>query len=122
MSVMPCRVKKAWGYTTCIHYSNHMEVHLIEIAANGYSSRHYHEHKFNQFFVLTGKLLVHEYLPGKDNPRITHVLTAGMSEQLAPLCQHRFEAEEETFCLEIYWNDAIDPADILRQDVGGVRA
>lgn len=124
---------KAWGRTRCVYYGPAAEVHELEVVAGGFSSCHYHFQKWNRFVVREGTLRVLLYTP-TDAPADRHrpeppgplartvVLTAGMTFDVGPGVWHRFEAATAVTAAEIYWNDSIDPGDIVRADEGGVRA
>ena len=42
-----------------------------------------------------------------------------MFSDVPPMVDHRFIASKDTKALEIYWTDALDPLDIVREDTGG---
>ena len=44
-----------------------------------------------------------------------------MFSDVPPAVDHRFEAMEDTRALEIYWIDGLDPNDIVRRDIGGLK-
>lgn len=119
--VMPKWNDKPWGRTCCMYYGHTSEAHYMEIAPGGYSSKHCHHVKFNEFFVIKGTLLVHFY-EGKDSDKIikTVTLRPGCKVQAPPKVWHRFEVSEGPVeLIEVYWNDSIDPSDIDRVDLGG---
>lgn len=113
--------KKFWGVTSCIYHDAHFQVHRVMIVPGGYCSRHHHIAKFNEFYVMQGKLLVHHYRDGEDEPFDTKLLQANDKLTVPPLLWHRFEAlDEPVHALEIYWLAGIHPNDIIRSDEGGV--
>jgi hypothetical protein len=83
---------KFWGKTSCFYVSDSSE-------------------------VLEGELKVILY---KDDGEDETILTAGMFSDVPPMVDHRFVALKDTKALEIYWTDALDPTDIVREDTGGM--
>jgi mannose-6-phosphate isomerase-like protein (cupin superfamily) len=110
---------KNWGTTCCIFTSNDCECWSLNIKRGGYCSRHRHKNKWNRFLVVSGKLLVKIFRP--DGISDDTILTDGMCTDVCPGIEHMFEAFEDTKCIEIYWV-SIDPDDIERSTVGGIRA
>ena len=109
---------KFWGTTQCFFENCTSEVHYIEAVKGGFCSRHHHENKWNRFIVLEGALKVIIYKQdGQDETN----LTDGMFSDVPPAGDHRFEAMEDTRALEIYWIDGLDPNDIVRRDIGGLK-
>ena len=109
---------KFWGSTRCFFENSSSEVHYIEANKGGYCSRHYHQNKWNRFIILEGMLKITIYKEGGED---VTVLTDGMFSDVPPMVEHRFEAMENTKALEVYWTDELDPKDIVRQDVGGMK-
>lgn len=107
---------KKWGHTKCVYEGSYSEVHVIRANKGGYCSKHLHKQKWNRFVVLGGKLKIILY---KDKGEDVTILTEGMFSDVPPGIEHRFEALEDTLCLEIYWIDGLDPNDIERVDSGG---
>lgn len=112
-------IDKVWGKTRCLVRRHDFEVHYLQIVAGGYCSRHRHNAKWNQFFVVSGKLRVRCFNP---NGESDYVQTLGPGEILlvAPGRLHRFEAPEDCEAMETYWTDPVDPYDIERIDQGGI--
>lgn len=110
---------KVWGTTAQLFYGNNVELHRITGRKGGYCSRHHHVGKYNLFFVERGALVVRVWRQETvDETRVE----AGMTCTVAPGELHQFEVvEEETVAFEVYWAE-LNTADIVRQDVGGMRA
>lgn len=108
---------KFWGNTQCVFCGPHSEVHYLQINNGGYCSEHQHEHKWNRFFLISGRLRVIIYR--EDGQDVT-TLKAGQYTDVPPGVYHKFEAEEESTCLEVYWTDNLNPADIVRRTTGGI--
>ena len=109
---------KFWGTSRCFFENEAAEVHYIEAKEGGFCSRHHHRNKWNRFIVLEGTLKVIIY---KQDSEDETILTEGMFSDVPPEVDHRFEAVEDTKALEIYWTDGLDPNDIVRKDVGGLK-
>ena len=108
---------KFWGETQCIFVGPTSEVHYLSIKKGGYCSEHKHNHKWNRFFVISGSLKVIIFRP---NGQDVTVVRAGQFTDVPPGSFHKFEAEEDCTCLEIYWVDNIDVNDIDRRTIGGI--
>ena len=109
---------KVWGKTSCLFSKSNVEVHRIEANKGGYCSKHSHRSKWNQFYVESGELRVSIYKSGELVDSTD--LTGGMTTSVAPGEVHQFEALKDTVAYEIYWTE-LEPADISRLDIGGVR-
>lgn len=107
---------KIWGQTQSIESNNSLELHRIEVLAGGVCSKHRHQHKFNGFFVESGRLLIRVWKNDYDLVDVT-VLTAGQYTRVAPGEFHQFEAQEDTVAFEIYWCE-FPHDDIQRETVG----
>lgn len=111
---------KVWGTTERLFCANNVELHRITGRLGGYCSRHHHAGKYNLFFVEKGALTVRVWRDGDqvDETRVG----AGMSCTVAPGELHQFEVlEDDTVAFELYWAE-LNTDDIVRQDVGGLRA
>ena len=110
---------KFWGETQCIFSSEKSEVHYIRIKKGGFCSRHKHNHKWNRFFLISGRLRITIY---KEQGEDITILEPGMYTDIPPGVFHRFEAIEDSLCNEVYWvDDIIISEDITRSDVGGLK-
>lgn len=109
---------KIWGNTKTLFNQNNVEIARIEAVKGGYCSEHKHEHKYNLFFVESGKMEVVIYRPDADaiiEDRI--ILDKGESTYVEPGLYHKFSALEDTVAYEIYWVELNE--DIVRRVVGG---
>lgn len=107
---------KVWGTTKCLFANCGSEVHEIHAIKGGYCSKHKHLNKHNRFYVQSGKLQIITWTAtGEDKV----VIGPGEFTDVPPGVFHRFRALEDTTCLEIYWTNDINSADIVREDIGG---
>lgn len=116
--------EKVWGRTRLIHRGQTFEAHELEINAGGYCSLHKHR-KRNLFHIQEGLLRVELHranADGKPEPEFYWQGEHKEGEQCSvrPHEWHRFRALTDCKVLEIYWNDEIDPDDIVRADEGGL--
>lgn len=111
---------KIWGNTATIFDKNNVQIARIIVNKGGYCSTHLHNHKFNMFFVESGKLKVTIYRKDADSiiEDIT-ILTAGDMTYVEPCLYHHFEGIEDSIAYEIYWVEIAD--DINRKSVGGMK-
>lgn len=111
---------KVWGETQSIFAANNVEVHRIAVKSGGFCSKHKHAHKWNLFFIESGKLQVEIWSPRSGLCDVA-VLPAGETMAVPPGQLHRFTALTDVTAYEIYWVE-IDPSDIDREIYGGVKA
>lgn len=104
---------KLWGDTTEIFKNMNTEVHYLEIKKFGFCSEHKHEHKYNIFFVIEGKLRIKIWRKKGEEPDTTTLIDSGWSA-VPPGVYHQFEALENTKCLEIY-QVFLEGPDIIRK-------
>ena len=112
------RQGKNWGYTTEFFRNAMVSAYHLEINKGGYCSEHYHEHKYNLFYVTKGELEIAIWRDDKI-PDIT-VLKAGQQATVPPGFYHKFKGITECECIEIYQVLLIEP-DIYRRTQGGCR-
>jgi len=108
---------KIWGETQEIFNDNNVCIHRIIINKDSYCSKHYHEFKYNLFFVEKGKLLIKHWQNDYDLVDIT-ILNSKESCVIPPKHLHQFVALEDTIAYEIYYVKLKDD-DIYRQTCGG---
>jgi len=108
---------KVWGETRLLLATPFVEVHELQIDANGYCSKHKHERKANAFYVMTGSLEVEVFKRDYDLVDRT-VLSPGDIMVVQPGEFHRFHALSPVTCLELYYPEALSE-DIVRESVGG---
>jgi len=110
------RQAKVWGDTQLLFAHHGVECHWIAFRAGYRSSKHRHEHKWNRFVVLQGRLRVvifREY-HNRDETNIY----SGQATDVPPGVWHQFEAVEDGVALEIYWT-TLEAGDIERANTGG---
>lgn len=107
---------KIWGNTELLEANGVLEFHRICARAGGVCSKHKHNHKWNGFFVESGRLLIRIWKKDYDLVDET-VLTAGQYTKVAPGQYHQFEALEDTVAFELYWAE-FDHTDIERETTG----
>mgnify|MGYP001235311195 FL=1 len=102
--------RKVWGSTELIFSNETTTVHRAFINKNGQSSRHYHKHKSNLFYVESGFISVTVW---DDSGKREVFLREGEKLSIQPNIWHRFKAIEDSIILEIY-AVTIDLEDIVR--------
>lgn len=117
---------KIWGITELVHANSSFEFHRIQAKSGGTCSKHKHKHKWNGFFVESGKLIVRIWKE-TDSQKAgisTHidetVLSSGDFLMVKPTEYHQFEAVEDTIAFELYWAE-FNHDDIIREDHGIVK-
>lgn len=105
-------IPKIWGKTAKIYDSSNTEMYIAWINNNGQSSKHYHEHKYNYFYVVSGKLIINVWDKNTDQ---VSAITLGPEDTLTieNKIWHQFIALESTILIEIYWVE-INDQDIIR--------
>ena len=107
---------KIWGTTQRLFKSGSAEGHYIEARAGGYCSRHKHQTRTNQFFVVEGRLAIALW-EAADQIDIT-ILGPG-EQATVPIGQdHLFMALMDTRAIEIYEARSMSE-DIERKWQGG---
>ena len=107
---------KVWGQTECIEANSSCEFHRIDIKKGGTCSKHKHKHKYNGFYVVSGKLLVRVWKNSYDLVDET-IIGPGDYCAVAPGKYHQFEALADTLAFELYWATLFHD-DIERESVG----
>jgi len=110
---------KFWGNTQCVFIGPISEAHFLSIKQGGYCSKHKHIHKWNRFFLISGKLQITIY---RDDGEDVTTLESGEYTDVPPGIYHKFDCLEQAQCLEIYWVDNLNPEDIDRETVGGLKS
>lgn len=108
---------KIWGNTKRLFMKNNVEIHRIEVNEGGFCSKHKHIHKFNAFFVESGKIKVKIWKNDYDLVDET-IICPGDMTTVAPGEYHQFEVIESGVAFEIYWVE-LSKDDIERESVGG---
>ncbi|MFW6122199.1 MAG: cupin domain-containing protein [Petrotogales bacterium] len=110
---------KIWGMTSTLFNKNNVEIHRIEVNAGGYCSEHRHLHKYNAFYIESGKMKI--YIWKSDyNLCDETIVEAGDMTIVSPNQYHKFEALENTIAYEIYWVE-LNLKDIDRKNIGGMK-
>ncbi|MHA1289069.1 MAG: cupin domain-containing protein [Candidatus Thorarchaeota archaeon] len=104
---------KVWGRNEEIFRNDSVSVNFLTLVKGGVCSWHYHKHKSNKFYVISGKVLIKtEYNEV--------ILGPGKVLVVPPLLEHQFEALEDSQMIEVmfvkYNND-----DIIRIREGFLR-
>ena len=120
---MLTRQGKNWGYTTGFFRNAVVSAYHLEIRKGGYCSEHKHRHKYNLFYVLSGKLKIKIWREAEGYPSMPNIvdvtiLERGQISAVPPGFYHKFEALEDTECIEVYQVLLTEP-DIERRKPGG---
>ena len=110
---------KIWGSTKEVLNKNNVSIHRIEITKGSSCSKHYHDHKYNVFFVEKGKLLIRHWQNDYDLIDET-VLLPGESCNIPPKHYHQFIGLEDSIAYEIYYVE-LDDKDIYRENCGSAK-
>lgn len=108
---------KIWGKTQGIFNKNNVEIHRIETNKGGFCSKHKHEHKYNMFYVESGKIKITSWKTDYDLVDET-IIEAGEYTTAPPGEYHMFESLEDSVVYEIYWV-SLNEKDIVRENHGG---
>lgn len=112
---------KIWGNTELIECTPSFEFHRIEYKANHCCSEHYHETKWNGFFVESGKLMIKTWPDGPrtERPHLCDqtILKAGDYYKVKPGLWHQFVGIDDGVAFELYWAE-FNPQDIVRRTQG----
>lgn len=110
---------KIWGNTELIHANGVLEFHRIEFKAGYKCSEHIHVHKYNGFFVESGKMIVRVWQDNDQEGLVDEtILTAGQFTQVKPGKVHQFEGLEDGVAFELYWAPELSSDDIVRRTIG----
>lgn len=111
---------KVWGKTQTIHANHACEMHRLEAVAGAECSKHCHEHKWNGFFVESGKLMIRVWKNDYDLVDET-ILGPGDWTTTKPGEYHQFVCIEDCVAFELYWTSPLDHSDIVRKSVGSAK-
>ena len=109
---------KIWGSTVALFQKNNVEIHRIEIHKNTRCSKHKHLHKYNIFFVESGKILIREWKKDYDLIDET-ILNPGEMCEIIPGNYHEFNGLEDSIVYEIYYVELLSN-DIFRENTGSL--
>jgi mannose-6-phosphate isomerase-like protein (cupin superfamily) len=115
---MGIKAGKVWGQTELLMQHPSFEIHRIETNKGGFCSKHLHKHRYNAFYVESGKLLIRVWKNDYDLVDET-IISTGEICTVAPGEYHQFECLEDTVAFEYYYMPTFDNADIVRESVGG---
>lgn len=103
--------KKSWGFTQEILKHNNVSIHRIEINKNQFCSKHYHEFKYNIFYIESGSIKIQQW---DDMDNICEIiLSSGQTHNIPPKKYHKFIGLEDSVVYEIYYVELPDQ-DIVR--------
>ena|SRR6056300_1183619 len=108
---------KIWGTTQLVENTPSFEFHRIEFKANSCCSEHYHETKWNGFFVESGRLLIKTW--SGDGLIDNTTLKAGEYFKVRPGVWHQFIGIDEGVAFELYWAE-FNGEDIVRRTQGQI--
>jgi len=104
-------IDKIWGNTSELLSINNVSINRLNIIANSKCSRHYHQYKYNMFYVESGTIIVHTW---ENNNQTSITLTPEKVLTISPNVEHQFESIEDSVVYEIYYT-ILDSNDIIRQ-------
>ena len=107
---------KVWGSTVKIFDLNNISIHRINVNKNSCCSKHYHDHKYNLFYIEQGKLLIRHWQNDYDLIDET-ILESGEQCIIPPKHFHQFIGLEDTIAYEIYYTK-LEEDDIVRENCG----
>lgn len=114
---------KPWGVNRHLLSLPGLELHHATIEPGGYSSKHYHAHKDNHFYVISGRLTVEFYYSDvNDAPLASQELGRGEQLVMRAGLWHRFvnHGPDAVELVETYWaSPEKSHEDIVRADTGG---
>ncbi len=116
---------KVWGRVAHVCASRGVAIDYLEVKGGYQSSRHYHLHKSNTFFVVDGAVIVVEWasLNPDAMPTCSTLLTAGQTHVVKANVDHRFCVIEPSVIIEHYTaakeGQRVRLGDIIRRDEGG---
>jgi quercetin dioxygenase-like cupin family protein len=110
---------KIWGQTELIHSNGVLEFHRIDYKKGGVCSKHKHSHKWNGFYVMSGKMKISVWQKDYDLVDVT-ILNPGDFTAVKPGLYHTFEGVEDGVAFELYWAE-FNHNDIQRETVGTLK-
>jgi len=105
------RSSKCWGERWSVYKDTTLEICVLILQAGFRCSYHYHEHKYNKFVVISGRLS----LKTQDG---SYSIEAGQEFTVNPLEMHEFQVREPTVVIEVMYVK-YDENDIIRKIEGG---
>ena len=101
---------KCWGRNTEIFKNSSVSVNFLELIKGGVCSWHFHRHKNNIFYLISGEVLIKTEFNEM-------ILESGNSIIVKAPLKHQFEVLEDSKMLETMYIE-YDPSDIVRETQG----
>jgi mannose-6-phosphate isomerase-like protein (cupin superfamily) len=109
--------RKVWGTTECLLDTPLCSIHRLYILPWARCSMHRHAHKWNAFYVISGRLTL-DTLDIERSVSVPYDLHASDFRTIEPGRLHQFRTHEAGVrALEIYYVEPLSE-DIIRLDVG----
>lgn len=106
--------KKVWGSSIEIHNNKISRTTVLRIKKGGTCSLHFHQHRYNAFYVVSGEVVIRWSPSSNSKNRFELYLRPGNDPTfLAPGEIHEFAAIEDSVVVEVDYADATD-GDIVR--------
>ena len=105
-------VERQWGKFIQFTENENTTVKLLHITEGKSISYQYHNHRAEQWYVISGRVWVIKEI--KDGT-LSHQLLPGQMERIEPREKHKLEALEDSVILEIS-KGLFDESDIVRLD------
>jgi len=106
------RTRKTWGEKANIFQNDTCEVSVLYLEKMKRCSWHYHNAKYNLFYVLKGKLVI-KLEDGETEVLLGQIFTTSPGEY------HEFQTRDlDTICIEVMFVQ-YDDMDIIRDVIGG---
>lgn len=112
-------VEKIWGTTESLIATSLFEMHRLTIEPSFRCSLHLHRHKWNAFYVVSGRLFIDTIDGDIGSLVISTKLEPGDHTTISPGLHHQFRTEDlPCIALEMYYCEPLSE-DIVRRNVGG---
>ena len=118
----PIREDKVWGSVIHAFASPHASVSCLEVNKGFRCSTHRHLDRANQFILLSGCVVIEQWIDGLDKRPHRSILIPGSILTVPSWLYHRFRVWQSGQIIEVYWPDhggSVRPEDIDRNDTGG---
>ena len=107
-----------WGRRVVTRSDSYSVTTILYLDPNKRCSWHYHNHSYNQFYVISGILEVKTDI-GPDEQRNFTTITQGQSFTVPPNVTHEFRTKGEPTIVEEIAYVEFDKNDIHRKMLGG---
>lgn len=101
---------KCWGSNTEIFQNDIVSVNLLNLVKGGVCSWHFHRHRHNTFYLVSGKVIIRTEFGETE-------LTPGKSVLVQAPMKHQFEALEDSELIEVMYVQYCSE-DIVRETQG----